>query len=175
MATNEGCKRCFTGKMFSSDNNMDPGPLPSELKDLTFIEQQLICRISLCIVVHCGIASSGHYITSLQEINEPAIFFFTSTSRNTSYKNSTTKKPKNKKTGKNDSSIEFRVRRAIIATFFVCLKRKKKHPAYFDISQEELQAIPLDGHVKDIPMLDINENTIPFIIIMIKSGNTTNR
>lgn len=102
-------------------------------------------------------------------------FFFTSTSRNTSYKNSTTKKPKNKKPGKNDSSIEFRVRRAIIATFFVCLKRKKKHPAYFDISQEELQAIPLDGHVKDIPMLDINENTIPFIIIMIKSGNTTNR
>lgn len=55
---------------------MNPKPQPCELKDLTTIEQQLLCRISHYINIHLlrhgGIASRGHCVTFPQEINEPA-------------------------------------------------------------------------------------------------------
>jgi len=38
--------------MFSKENNMDPGVVPPELKDLTIVEQQLISTISPCINLH---------------------------------------------------------------------------------------------------------------------------
>lgn len=83
MATSENCERCYRDKqgikMYSKENNMDPGKVPEELKDLTIIEQQLISRISPCINVHMlnhgGIASSGQCVTFPQEINEPAKIF----------------------------------------------------------------------------------------------------
>ena len=31
-------------KMFSVDNNMDPGDAPNQLANLTIVEQQLICK-----------------------------------------------------------------------------------------------------------------------------------
>ena len=39
-------------QMFSSENNMDPGKMPNELKNLSIVEHQLIARISSCINVH---------------------------------------------------------------------------------------------------------------------------
>lgn len=80
MATNENCDRCYRDKqgikMYSKENNMVPGKVPEELKDLSIIKQQLISRISPCINVHMfnhgGIASSGHCVTFPKEINEPA-------------------------------------------------------------------------------------------------------
>ena len=46
--------------MFSSSNKMDPGQV--ELKDLTLIEQQLICRnaqsMAMHLLNHGGIGSS---------------------------------------------------------------------------------------------------------------------
>jgi hypothetical protein len=61
------CEKCIKGKnpikMFSSENNMDPGKMPNELKNLSIVEQQLIARISPCINVHMlkhgGIAANG--------------------------------------------------------------------------------------------------------------------
>ena len=54
---------------------MDPGDVPSQLKGLTIIEQQLICRISPAINVHMlqhgGIAANGHCVTFSQAIEEP--------------------------------------------------------------------------------------------------------
>ena len=74
------CRRCTSDKqgikMFSSENNMNPGPVPDELKNLSMIEQQLISRISPCINVHLlkhgGLASSGHCVTFPQSIDEAA-------------------------------------------------------------------------------------------------------
>ena len=65
------CRRCFSDKnqikLYSSENNMNPGKLPSELCDMIIIEQQLISKITPCINVHLlkhgGIASSGHCVT----------------------------------------------------------------------------------------------------------------
>jgi hypothetical protein len=53
---NDVCEKCIgeknTIKMFSSENNMDPGKILNELKILSIVEQQLIARISPCIYVH---------------------------------------------------------------------------------------------------------------------------
>jgi hypothetical protein len=64
---NGACEKCIREKnhikMFSSENNMDPGKMPNELKNLSIVEQQLIARISPCINVHMlkhgGIAANG--------------------------------------------------------------------------------------------------------------------
>ena len=70
-------KRCATDKsqikQFSTENNMNPGILPKELSNLSFLEQ-LICRISPCINVHL-FAFSGHCVTFQQDINQPAQIF----------------------------------------------------------------------------------------------------
>ncbi|CAG8738093.1 22149_t:CDS:1, partial [Rhizophagus irregularis] len=43
------CRHCYydknTVKKFSADNNMDPGDVPEELRDLTKIKEMLIARI----------------------------------------------------------------------------------------------------------------------------------
>ena len=80
MANDNTCRRCSCDKnvvkMFSNENNMDPGPVPAELKDLSIIAQQSICRIAPAIhahmLKHWGIAASGHCVTLQQDINEPA-------------------------------------------------------------------------------------------------------
>ena len=53
MSTEEMCKRCKKDtalvKLFSSENNTDPGKLSLQQTDLTVVEEQLISRITPCI------------------------------------------------------------------------------------------------------------------------------
>ena len=152
------CKRCTkeknTPNMFSSENNMDPKELPDELKNLTVVEQQLLCRISPCINIHMlkhgGIASSGHCVTFSQEINEPAKIF--------------PRLPKEiniikvRKQGRGDSSKDFRVRRYKIQAALTWLKCN--NPAFQDIqiSQERLQMLPMDGELTDMDSVEFPAN-----------------
>ena len=139
------CSRCKKDtslvRLFSSENIMDPGILPLELIDLTVVEEQLISRITPCINVHMlkhgGIAASGRCVTFPQEVDEPAKIF--------------PRLPdeinilKVRKTGTNDSTKEFRVRRYKVQAALLWLKGN--NPAYNDIiiSNERLEALPLDG------------------------------
>lgn len=139
MSKNGVCSHCFRDKhdikLFSSSNNMYPGKLPEELQGLTIIEQQLISRLSPCINVHMlshgGVASWGHCVTFPQEINEPAKIF--------------PRLPqelqiiKVKKQGKNDTCIEFRVRRLEVEQALKWLKIN--NPAYVDIIHKFWQII----------------------------------
>jgi hypothetical protein len=58
------CRRYLSDKnqikLYSSENNMNPGKLPSELCDMTIIEQQLISKITVHLLKHGGVAPSGH-------------------------------------------------------------------------------------------------------------------
>lgn len=62
------CSQCKRDKkvlkLWSKENNMDPGLLPAELTDLTDAEQMLIARLAPAIHVrmlkHGGIAARGH-------------------------------------------------------------------------------------------------------------------
>ena len=77
---NNFCSRCSTDKknikMFSIENKMDPKPVPTELQNLSLVEQQLICRIAPLMHIHMlkhgGIAANGHCVTFPQNVNEPA-------------------------------------------------------------------------------------------------------
>ncbi len=75
MFSKHQCYRCFTDKnsvkMFSEENKMNPGKVPTELESLTVIEQQLIAKLSPYINVHLfkhgGIASAGHCVSFSHE------------------------------------------------------------------------------------------------------------
>ncbi|XP_053405155.1 uncharacterized protein LOC123560749 [Mercenaria mercenaria] len=140
--------------MFSPENVMDPKPQPDELKHLTTIEQQLICRISPCINVHMlkhgGIASSGHCVTFPQELNEPAQIFPRLPNEINILKV--------RKLGLNHSSKEFRVRRKKIQLALEWLKNN--NPAYADIKicKERLSLLPEDGELTDIPTAEYNSS-----------------
>ncbi|CAG2208487.1 unnamed protein product [Mytilus edulis] len=160
MAKENECKHCHLDKspikLFSAENNMDPKHIPSELADLTVVEQQLICRISPCINIHMlghgGIASGGHCVTFPQEVNEPAKIF--------------QRLPEEinvirvRKQGKNGTSKDFVVRRLKIQTALLFLKQYNS--AYFDIiiSNERLAALPLDGELSDIQTVEYQANTV---------------
>ncbi|KAK3093512.1 hypothetical protein FSP39_016633 [Pinctada imbricata] len=152
------CLRCAKDKseikMFSTENNMDPGKMPQQLENLTVIEQQMICRISPCINVHMlkhgGIGSSGHCVTFPQDVNEPAQLF--------------PRLPheiqivKVCKQGQNETSKNFRVRRYKVQNALTWLK--SNNIAYSDIiiSNERLNELPIDGEIS-VPTIEYNENT----------------
>lgn len=122
---------------------MDPTSVPSELQDLTIVEQQLISRISPPINIHMlkhgGIASSGHCVTFPQQINEPATVLPKLPSEINILKV--------KRKGKNDSSKEYRVRRYTVQNALLWLKNN--NPAYSDItiSNDRLNQLPIDSSV----------------------------
>ena len=154
------CARCKRDKipikMFSAENCMDPGQVPSELADLTVVEQQLIARISPCINVHMlrhgGMASSGHCITFPQEVNEPARIFPKLPTE--------IKIIRVRKQGKNDSSKDFRVRRRMVESALKWLKAN--NPAFSDIeiSIQRLNRLPVDGQLDDLETVEFPPDTV---------------
>ena len=155
MADQTTCRRCSRDKnavkMFSNENNMNPGPVPDELKDIS-IEQQLICRIAPAIHVHMlkhgGIAANGHCVTFPQNVNQPALIL--------------PKLPqevniiKVRKVGSNDKNKEFRVRRYSVQSALEWLKNKSAAYSDLIISQERLDQLPCDSDI-NLPNLDVND------------------
>ncbi|VDI81413.1 Hypothetical predicted protein [Mytilus galloprovincialis] len=156
---NSVCERCFKDKvvikMFSTENNMNPGEVPLELANLSVVEEQLISRISPCINIHMlkhgGIAANGHCVAFPQEVNEPGKIL--------------PKLPSEvniiirvRKIGKNDTSKEFNVRRQKVQIALIWLK--KNNPAFSDIeiSEERLNLLPEDGQIQNIHTLEYNSN-----------------
>lgn len=147
---NNICDRCTKDKlpikMFSKENNMDPGVFPPELKDLTIVEQQLISRISPCINLHMlkhgGLAANGHCVAFPQEVSEPGKIF--------------PKLPSEvniirvRKQGENDTSKEFKVRRYKIQNALIWLKENNSVYSDIIISQDRINLLPLDGELEDI-------------------------
>ena len=129
------CKRCNADKnsikMFSAENKMDPGIVPNELQNLTMVEEQLICRISPCISIHMlkhgGVGSTGHCITFPQDVNEPSRIFPRLPSEINMIKV--------RKQGRQDTSKEFLVRRYKIQRALQWLKAN--NPVYSDIQISE--------------------------------------
>ncbi|CAG8666363.1 30185_t:CDS:2 [Gigaspora margarita] len=74
----EECQRCYMEKnevkKFSFENNMDPGDVPKELKDLTEVEEMLIAQIFPVVSVYYLYEGQYAYrrnvINFLQDVNE---------------------------------------------------------------------------------------------------------
>ena len=147
MASENICLRCNRDKrpvkMFSVENNMDPGEVPDQLANLTVVEQQLICRLFPAIQVHMlkhwGIAANGHCVTFPQNVNEPSQIL--------------PKLPSEinlirvLKQGKNNSNSDFNVRRSVVQHALTWLKIH--NPVYSDItiSQSRLDRLPDNGPI----------------------------
>ena len=159
MHLNDTCHRCFLDKqnvkMFSRENSMHPGPVPSELQNLTMVEQQLIARISPCISIymlkHGGLATKGHCVTFPQEVSEPARLFPRLPHE--------IKFVRVRRQGKNDSSKEFRVRRYVVQNALLWLKQN--NPVYVDIEicPDRLSQLPIDDEIQNIQTVKFNDNT----------------
>ncbi len=140
--------------MFSSENNMDPGPVPPIMSNLTLVEQQLVCRISPAIQVHMlkhgGIAANGHCVTFPQNVNEPAQIL--------------PNLPENinlirvRRQGKNNTSKDFNVRRFVVQGVLEWLKAN--NPAYSDITicPLRLNRLPENAQI-DIDTIEAHPST----------------
>ncbi len=141
------CKRCHADKhetkMFSDENNMNPGSQPVELGSLTMVEEQLICRLAPAMSVHLmkhgGMSASGHCVTFTQAVDEPAKIF--------------PRLPKEihmlkvRRRGKNNSCKDFQVNRKRVENALNFLKSNS--PAYQNITidQDRLNLLPENGEI----------------------------
>ena len=150
------CNRCkrdkHEPKLWSNENNMDPGLVPEELTDLTDAEQMLIARIAPAIHVHMlkhgGIAAKGHCIAFPQAVQEPATIL--------------PRLPvevdiiRVRRQGRDDTHKDFRVRRRRVEDAIRWLK--ENNPAYSDIIVDDtrIQNLPEDGELPELRTVEFS-------------------
>ncbi|CAG8483324.1 16666_t:CDS:2 [Rhizophagus irregularis] len=150
------CRRCYydknTVKKFSADNNMDPGDVPEELRDLTEIEEMLIARIFPIVSVYClrggQYAYRGNVINFPQNVEE----FATQLPRNPSSLDVliVRRKSANSLIYKN-----FTVHRTKVTRALCWLKQNNRYYTDIVIDEEVLQSLPEDGPIDDqLPQID---------------------
>ena len=151
------CSRCKrdkqTPKLWSEENNMDPGLVPDELADLTDAEQMLIARLAPAIHVrmmkHGGIGSRGHCVAFPQAVQEPTTIL--------------PRLPAEvdiirvRRQGKDDTHKDFRVRRHRVEAAIRWLKHN--NPAYSTITIDEarIQDLPEDGELPQLRTVEFTE------------------
>ena len=142
------CCRCYSDKsnvkMYSRDNNMDPGEVPSALLGLSLIEQQLISRLAHLMHIHMlkhgGIAAKGHHITFPQEVNEPAKILPKLRAELAVIKV--------RRKNADDICQDFKVRRHVVQNALHWLKPNNKAYKDIEISQKRLDLLPEDGDIQ---------------------------
>ncbi|PKY12906.1 hypothetical protein RhiirB3_322927, partial [Rhizophagus irregularis] len=141
---NGKCRRCYSEKImpnkFSAENNMDPGEVPEELRDLTEIEEMLIARAFTVMSVYRlrggQYGYRGNVINFPQDVHEFA-----------------TRLPRNplsleiliiRRHSASDLTAfrDFTVRRAKVTRALQWLKANNRYYADIIIDEEALQSLP---------------------------------
>ena len=148
------CLRCKRDKgnpkLFSQENDMDPGAVPLELQGLTEIEEMLIARACPIMCVyrkHGGQRGyKGHVLNLPQDI-----------------KGFLTKLPANvnelpyliiRRHGAENTHRDCKVRREKVLQAITWLKENNPFYADIEIDYEALQRLPVDGITSDLPTTD---------------------
>ena len=122
-------------KLFSRDNDMDPGTVPHELQNLTEIEEMLIARACtiMCVDIQGFLRRLPPNVTEL-----PFLMI--------------------RRYGADNTHKDCRVRSQKVMQAITWLK--KNNPYYSDIviDEEALQRLPDDGVPDNLPSLDVEEN-----------------
>ena len=150
------CSRCKKDKqdpkLWSQENNMDPGVVTQELSGLTDAEQMLIARLAPAIHVrmlkHGGIAARGHCIAFPQAVQEPATIL--------------PRLPAEvdiirvRRQGKDDTHKDFRVRRHRVEAAIRWLK--DNNPAYSNIIIDDtrIENLPEDGELPELRTVEFS-------------------
>jgi len=140
-------KRCRHGKKcddFSESNNMDPGEVPDELNDLTFIEEQLIALIHPIVsyfkLKGLQYGYRGNVINFPQNVNEFA--------KELPHKiqDLSIIVQVRRKTGDNEYH-DFRVRSNKIKNALIWLKAHNSYYKDIAINENSLGDLPVDGNI----------------------------
>lgn len=152
-------KVCVHGKqncrLYSADNDMDPGNVPPELDGLSYIEEQLIAKIHPIISVYKiqghQYGYKGNVVNFPQKVNELA--------KKLPHKISDINSIVTIRCGNESKHADFRVRTKKVRDALRFLK--KNNPYYYDIeiSEDNLQLLPEDGNVYDeVEGIDVTVN-----------------
>src|SRR2546421_106808 len=145
------CRRCHaeksSTKKFSAENNMDPGEVPEELKDLSEIEEMLIARVFPVLSVYRLRGGQhgyrGNVINFPQDVGEFASRLPRSPSSLDLFVV--------RRESENDSAgfKDFKIRRTKVARALLWLKENNEYYANITIDGEILGSLPIDGSIDD--------------------------
>ena len=136
-----------TPKRFSLENNMDPGEVPEELKDLSEIEEMLIARVFPVLSVYrlCGGQHGyhGNIINFSQNVGE----FATHLPRGPSSLDVLIVRRENEK---NPGVFkDFKIRRNKVARALWWLKENNEYYANIIIDTKILESLPINGSIDE--------------------------
>jgi hypothetical protein len=131
---------------------MDPGPVPSQLQNLSQVEEMLISRIlpimSIYRLPHGQYGYSGHVLNLPQDVS--------------SFVNSLPRSPTNldvmivRKEGAIDSHKDFRVRRSVVLQALQWLVANNIYYKDVTINQSVLDQLPVDAELTNLPVMNIS-------------------
>ncbi|KAK3926425.1 Peroxynitrite isomerase THAP4, partial [Frankliniella fusca] len=133
-------------KNLSAENFMDPGEVPTQLRDLSYVEEQLIAKIHPLISVYKvkggQFCYKGNVINFPQDVNEIATQLPWRINDLSSIITIRTTSEQNK-------HVDFNVRSAKVRDALKYLKNNHKKYFNIEISEDNLAALPINGNVFD--------------------------
>ncbi|CAB4420703.1 unnamed protein product [Rhizophagus irregularis] len=152
------CRRCHKEKQpkkFLKDNNMDPGEVPDELRDLIEIEEMLVARVFPVMLVYRLRGGQhgyrGNVINFPQDVQE----FASKLPRHPSLLDVLV--IRHQSASNVEAFRDFKVRRDKVTQALIWLKHNNRYYADVIIDHEILQSLPIDGTIDD-QLQDINED-----------------
>jgi len=142
-------------KRFSADNNMDPGEIPNELRDLTEIEEMLIARVFPIVSVYCLRGGQYAYRGNVVNFPQDVMEFTTRLPRNPSSLDVLVvqRQSANRLTFRN-----FTIRRSKVARALCWLKQNNRYYADIVIDENVLSSLPENGPIDDrLPRIEDTE------------------
>src|SRR5271155_2930136 len=155
---NDVCHRCFnrdkgnkTPFLMSADNEMDPGEVPAHLPELTQVEEMIIARSHVQMMVHRYRGHQYHYsghCVSFMQNNVKTVDILPNLP---SELDIVVLRPSNQVEGdprfQRQFRSDFRVRKGRVITWLRYLKDHHPDYRYITISPDRIDALPVDGDV----------------------------
>jgi hypothetical protein len=145
------CRRCYsenaTTKKFSAENNMDPGEVPDELRDLTEIEEMLIARVFPVMSIYRLRGGQNGYRGNVINFPQDVQEFATKLPRHPSSLDVLV--IRRQSANNLEAFRDFRVRRLKVARALLWLKENNRYYADITIDHEALQSLPIDDSIDD--------------------------
>lgn len=156
------CHRCFlrdrdsrgqlrTPYLMSAENNMDPGTVPSDLPELTQVEEMVIARAHVQMMVKRvrghQYQYTGHCVSFLQNIVRTVNVLPTLPADLDIVLLRPSNQHANEPRYQRQFRMDFRVRRQCVLTWLYYLKANHPDYRHVTISADRVAALPVDGDV----------------------------
>ena len=148
-----GCKQVLSPFLMSVNNEMDPGDIPAHLPALTQVEEMVIARAHVQMLLKRGhqYQYTGHCVSFMQNIIKTVDVLPLLPSE----LDIVLLKPSESVTGRNSRyqrqfQADFRVRRGYVLTWLRFLKAHHPDYRYITVSPERIEALPVDDDVSPL-------------------------